>query len=216
MNKKNENIAEVTYDEMTHFEELVIKNGKNIFIVSAAIVILVALFLLIHKYWKSQEIKISWQIANTEKPEDLKNIISKNPGHPAITLAKLRLAKMLFDEKKYEDALSIYKELAFSDLPEIAYRAKINGAYLLESMGKNADSAAKFAEIGEQASLPNDLRLEANYNAARIYKSIGDKEKLQKTLSFFKNLEISKKDSFWSSRAEKLGEISENTKTPES
>ncbi len=205
MNKQNENIAELTYDELTHFEEFAIKHGKNIFIISAGLVILVALFLLIQKYSENQEIKISWQIANTQKAGDLNNIINKNPRHPAVPLAKLRLAKMLFDEKKYDDAMNIYKELVFSDQPEIAYRAKINFAYLLESMGKNSEAAAKFAEIGDQKTLPNDLLLEAKYNTARIYNSIGDNGKLNEALSFFSNLENSKKDSFWCIKAEKLG-----------
>jgi len=202
--KKKETIYEAAYDDMAIFENFFSKNWEKIFQLCGLAVIGIAIFLIANYYNKKNDASVAMQISTADGAVQLQEVISKYATHPAVATAKLRLAQIYLKDKKYDEASKIYTQLSFSKDPAISLRAKLNQAYIMEIEGKKAESAAKFAEIGAGIGLPEEVRFEASYSAARIYKELGEGEKAKTSLESFNNINPMMANNFWVKKGERL------------
>jgi len=206
MAKENDkdSIYEVAYTDMAIFENFFSKNWKKIFQLCGLAILGIAIFLIANYYNKKNDAFIAMEISKADGAVQLQEAISKYGAYPAVDTAKLRLAQIYFNEKKFDEASKIYTQLSFSKDPAISLRAKLNQAYMMEVEGKKNDSAAKFAEIGTGIGLPEEVKLEAAYSAARIYKELGEGEKARNSLESFDNADPMMANNFWAKKAERL------------
>lgn len=204
---EKESLVEVGYDDMTKFENFVIANWKIIMRVSFGFVIAVALVMIFMKISNANSNKVSAELGKAQTIEKLKKVLAVYPNHPSAELAKMRLACLYINDKKYDEALKIYKELSKSqERSEIAPRSRLDEFYTLEMMGKKEEASAGFAEAGKDMTLKTFFRDEANYNAARIYNSEGNKEKAKANLDKINLAEGVSASNFWISKAKALKE----------
>ena len=201
---KKESIYEVAYTDMAIFENFFSKNWKKIFQLCGLVVLGIAIFLIANFYNKRNDAYIAGEISKANGVAQLQEIISKYGTHPAAATAKLRLAQIYFNEKKYDDASKIYTQLSFSKDSAISLRAKLNQAYIMEAEGKKNESATKFTEIGAVIGTPEEVKFEAAYNAARIHKGLGELEKARASLESFANADAMMANNFWAKKAERL------------
>ncbi len=205
---KEENIYEATYDEMSKFESFFVSHWRKIVQTCGAALTVLILYLVFNYFNQISETKAAGEISQANTVEELNAIISKYSSHPAVDFAKVRLAQILFNDKKYDEAQKIYIQLSFSKYPDISLRAKLNQAYLMEVQGKKNEAATIFSEISGTPGMPEEIRAESAYNAARIYGNLGEKDKSKKVLEFLnRTAETAKSEAFWSEKAKRLKEM---------
>lgn len=209
MSKKgqNENVYEAAYEEMSKFENYFVGHWTRIAQFCAIFIIVLIAYMLISYFSKGAEARVAGEISKAKTAEEINAILSKHPKHPGADFARMRLARIYFDDKKYEEAAKIYEQLSNSRHEDLALRAKLNFAYVLEAQDKKSEAAAKFQGLSGLPSCPEEIRFEAAYSAARIYSALGEKEKALANLDTIigkKDGDTEKKDSFWNEKAEQL------------
>ncbi len=208
--KDGKDVYEETYRELTEFEHFFINNWKTVVTFSMLLVLAVAVFMIFARFSDNQSRKIANAIAAADTPEKLKEMIKKHGDHPNCDFARLRLAEMLVKDKNYEEAMKIYQALCSSRHAEVAERAKLNVGYVLELAGKKEEACAKFEQAGNDPLLSQPTITEANYNAARIYDSLGQKDKAKACLAKIKlpagpeSMTPGAPGSFWATKIERL------------
>ena len=131
--------------------------------------------------------------------EELEESVSKFSGMAAQGPIKIRLAKSYYDAGRYEEAMTVYDELAakpvdgFEDIPVVGK------AQCLEALGKFAEAAAAFDAFAE-ASPKSFLALTAQLGAARSIAQSGDKAKALERIAALK--EANKGDDLAKARVE--------------
>lgn len=185
-NKKKALDAEITdalLDDFDKFEHFATTYWKQIGGVAVAIVVGVALWVMISDSKKASEQKINDAICNAKTETGIIKAVKEYPAYPAANYARLRLAKMYLNEKKYDKAYEQFRLLRASNIPrEMTWRISLDEAYALELEGKKTAAAAKFAELGANPSLPDGFRCEANYGAGRLYTALKKNDKARKYL----------------------------------
>ncbi|MDD5697136.1 MAG: hypothetical protein PHH77_00835 [Victivallaceae bacterium] len=186
-NKKKALDAEITdalLDDFDKFEHFATTYWKQIAGVAAAIVIGVALWVVIADARKTAEKQANDAICNARTEKELLSVIKAYPGYPAANDARLRLAKLYLNEKKYDRVYEQFRALRASDLPrEMVWRINLDEAYTLELEGKKEAAAAKFAAVGADVSLPDELGCEAHYGAGRLYFELKKNNEARKYLN---------------------------------
>jgi hypothetical protein len=186
-NKKKALDAEITdalLDDFDKFEHFAVTYWKQIAGIAVAIVVGVALWVMISDSQKESERKINDAICNAVTEAEIIKVLKEYPAYSAANYARLRLAKMYLNEKKYDKAYEQFKLLRASNIPrEMTWRISLDEAYALELEGKKTAAAAKFAELGADPSLPDGFRCEANYGAGRLYAGLKKNDKARKYLT---------------------------------
>jgi len=186
-NKKKALDAEITdalLDDFDKFEHFAVTYWKQIGAVAIAIVVGVALWVMISDSRKATERRINDEICNAKTETEIIAVIKKYPAYPAANYARLRLAKIYLEGKKYDKAYAQFKLLRSSDIPrEMTWRINLDEAYALELEGKETSAAEKFAVMAADPSLPDGLRCEANYAAGRLYSVLKQNDKAVKYLT---------------------------------
>jgi len=198
----DDNVFKGAVDDFDKFEDFVSTNLYKIVI--GAIVLVVAIIVAFMIYTTIQEAnnKASVALSSAKSVEELKKAIKKYPKSNSGGIAKLNLATLYFNDKKYENALQTYQSIANTNASDdIKGRAQLNTAYTLEKMKKQDQAAAKFSEIGLNAASPAYIRDEANYSAARIYLLLN---KPSMATSCLKAVKTETPNGFWNSQAARL------------
>lgn len=180
MSKKidKDNIIEEAYDEMSQFEDFFVSHWPKILNASVGVLILFALYMVFSSYGSKREIEASLEFTKAKTVQDLQKAIAANPSNPAANFARLRMAKLLTDEKKYDDAIKACREITpVSGTPETYWQAKLDEGYLLELSNKKEEAAEAFSKIGSDIKLPVSVRNEASFSAARIFYAVGKKDR---------------------------------------
>ena len=177
-------ISDALLDDFDKFEHFATTYWKQIGGIAVAIVIGVALWVMVNDSRKASERKINDAICNAKSEAEIIKLVEKYPAYSAANYARLRLAKMYLNEKKYDKAYTQFKLLRASNIPrEMIWRISLDEAYALELEGKKTAAATKFAKLGTDSSLPDGFRCEANYGAGRLYAGLKDNEKARKYLT---------------------------------
>ncbi|HBC89048.1 MAG TPA: hypothetical protein DCZ94_19075 [Lentisphaeria bacterium] len=205
MNKKKEaekeNIIEETYDEMTQFEDFFVAHWEKILNVAIAIVIASAVYFVYSKISGTKDIEASAEFARAKTVQELQKAIGSHPSNPSANYARLKIAKLLVAEKKYDDALKACREITQVSGSEEAYwQAKLDEGYILELMGKMDEAAESFSKLGPDIKFPVNVRNEASYSAGRIFLSNGKKDR---ALASLKSIDLSS-PTVWSEQAKGL------------
>jgi hypothetical protein len=115
-------------------------------------------------------------------------VVAEKPSASAVTMAQLGLAGVAFDQGKYDEAKSLYDQVATSDLAKIDPEAKarsIEGSGLaLEGKGDRDGALKRFGEL-ENTDVAGFREL-ALFHQARLLHAKGDddgaKERLKKVV----------------------------------
>ena len=100
--------------------------------------------------------------------EEIKAELAKSPDIPGADAARLRMAKIYEEEKKYDEAVKVLEGLSSSEDAAVRNRALLNIAYLSELDGKPDEAVKKFSAIADNTAIPTAERAEAGYAAARL------------------------------------------------
>lgn len=207
-NKKKALDAEITdalLDDFDKFEHFAVSYWKQIAGLAAAVVIGVTLWVVIADIRKTDRKRADDAICNARTEKELLAAIKTYPGYPAVNDARLRLAKIYLDGKKYDRAHEQFSALLASDIPrEMVWRVNLNDAYALELEGKKEAAAARFAVIGADGAMPDELSGEANYGAGRLYFVLKQHDLARKYLaraSAIRPGQYNQAAFFWSSQA---------------
>jgi hypothetical protein len=207
MSKKvdKDNIIEETYDEMAHFEDFFVSHWPKIVNVAFAVVILFALYLIFSSFGSKRQLEASLEFTKAKTVQELQKAIAANPSHPAANFARLKTAKLLADEKKYDDAIKVCREITpASNTPETYWQAKLDEGYLLELSNKKEEAAEAFSKIGTDVKFPFSVRNEASFSAARIFLSAGKKDRASAAV---KSMDSSAgAGDFWAEQAKSLSQ----------
>ena len=188
-------------DDFDKFEDFFSSNLKVILIAFGVIAIVLAAGTFIYQSIEKADKKEAGELTAAQTVSELEQIVKKYPNNKAVYPAQMRLATVYFKDKKYEKALAIYSKLAVkAPSGEIKNRAKLNEGYTLEVMNKKQDSADKFSLVGQDSTLPEYIRNEANYSAGRIYALINQNEK---AITCLKSVDKSN-NGFWAGQSERL------------
>ncbi|MEI6425265.1 MAG: hypothetical protein WCP55_23850 [Lentisphaerota bacterium] len=205
MSKKidKDNIIEETYDEITQFEDFFVKHWPKILNVAFAVLILFALYLILSSFGSKRELEASLEFTKAKTVQDLQKAISANPSNPAANFARLKMAKLLAAENKYEDAIKLCRAITpVSNTPETYWQAKLDEGYLLELSNKKEEAAGAFSKVSSDMKFPVSIRNEASFSAARIFLAAGKKDR---ALSAAKSVDSSPNASdFWTEQAKSL------------
>ena len=185
-NKKalDSEITNALLDDFDKFEHFAVSYWKQIGGVATAIVIAVALWVMITNANKTSARKINDTLCNAKSEVAIIAVVKKYPNYPAAHYARLRLAKLYLNEKKYDKAYEQFKLLRASNIPrEMTWRIGLDEAYALELEGKKLVAAEAFVKLAGDNSMPSGFRGEANYSAGRLYRSLKKIEKARKYLS---------------------------------
>lgn len=205
MSKKidKDNIIEETYDEMTHFEDFFVSHWPKILNASVAVLILFALYMIFSSFGGKRELEASLGFTKAKTVQDLQKAVAAHPTNPAANFARLRMVKLLTEEKKYDDAVKVCREITpGSNTPETYWQAKLDEGYLLELSSKKEEAAEAFSKVGADMKFPASVRNEASFSAARIFLAVGKKDR---ALAAAKSMDSSPNaGDFWTEQAKSL------------
>ncbi len=198
-----ENIIEEAYEQETSFEDFFVKHWPTFLNVAVGIVILFALYLTFMNYTRKRDIAASSDFTSAKTVQEIQKVLASYPNHPAANFARLRAMKLLTDEKKFEDALKICREIGPStENPEAFWQAKLDEGYLLELMNKKDEAAEAFSKISSDIKFPSTVRNEASYSAGRLFLASGKKDRALASLKAMDSAAGS--EDLWSYQAKAL------------
>ena len=153
----------------------VLKNWKKVIGIIFAILAVILIITGITSYRDAQTVKGGEAFGAASNPAEIRAALAKFSSHVAADSARIRLAKMLVNEKKYADAV---KELAAVAAPA----AKLMTGYIYELNKQDKEALAAFNAVLNDLQADSASRAEAKYAAARLYVQGKDVKKAQAVL----------------------------------
>ena len=190
---------------LDEFEMWMALNWKKAIIGVCAFAVVVSIIIIIQSTIQRAELKARNELANAVGIAELENAIGKHLTNKAADFARIQLASEFITSGRPEDLEKGREQLlavAASTKSEmfIRMRAAINAAYILEKQGKPEDAALELEKIVTLTSIPGggckgqvsvvvpeDLRVEAAYSAARIFSSL---DQTMKADAMLKNINL--------------------------
>lgn len=208
-NKPSEQVsADVVYDEFDRFEIFITDNWRRILYASGAVIVIVTIAAIIIQVNKSNQYKAESKLADAKTEKELQSAIKKYPGIPATNAARLRLAMIYKDAKKFDEAVAVLQKIAKTEKSnDLQWRALLNIGFTMELAGKKEQAATHFAELGsgKYPDTSETIRDEANYSAGRIYFALNNSAKAQEVLQIPANASTDgPAGGFWKGQAKKL------------
>ena len=155
----------------------------------AAAVAVVAAVLAAGAFWavsarNAAEKKAAFALADANTVEELTAAINENAGHAGVGIARYRLAKILIDSEKYQEALrqldAVSQDASVDAL--LAAKARLSAGYACELSGSKKEAISRFLAVESNAVLPAAQRAEAGYCAGRLLIQSGDLEQARAVL----------------------------------
>lgn len=153
----------------------VLKNWKKLLGVIFAILAVILIVTGITSYKAAQVLKGNEAFGMASNAAEIRAALAKFSGHSAADTARIRLAKMLVEEKKYTDAI---KELAAVE----GSAAKLMSGYIYELNKQDKEALAAFNAVLNNVQADSAARAEARYAAARLYIRTKDFKQAQTVL----------------------------------
>ena len=172
-----------------------LKNWKKLIGVILIILAVILVVTGIMSYKEAQFAKGNEAFGTAENQTELRAAIAKFNSHVAADSARIRLAKMLVNEKKYAEAV---KELAAVD----ATAAKMMTGYIYELNNQSKEAIAAFNAVLNNVQADTAARAEAKYTLARLYIKGKDVKKAQATLKI--TLPASAGAQYWEASSKQL------------
>ena len=155
----------------------------------AAAVAVIAAVLAAGAFWavsarNAAEKKAAFALADANTVEELTAAISENAGHAGVGIARYRLAKILIDSEKYQEALrqldAVSQDASIDAL--LAAKARLSAGYVCELSGNRKEAITRFLAVESSAALPAAQRAEAGYCAGRLLVQAGDLDQAKAVL----------------------------------
>ncbi|HCE46365.1 MAG TPA: hypothetical protein DET40_22700 [Lentisphaeria bacterium] len=202
--QEKEDIIEEAYEEITTFEDSFVKNWSTILNIAIGVVIIFAVYLTYTNYSQKKEVATVAEFNKAKTVPELQAVIAAHPENPSANFAKIRMMKLLVDEKKYEEALKACREIRqVPENPETFWQSKLNEGYILELMNKKEDAAEALSKISTDIKFPAGVRSEASYSAGRIFLAVGKNDRAVASLKTAVDASAGAED-FWADQAKTL------------
>lgn len=196
MSKKNSPEVEIT--EFEKMELFVAKYYKSIIIGAVAIVVAVGIGVIVVDQMKKSDMSSMYAVSEANTVDALKKVIVSERGSKAVVAAQLKLAKLYLDKKEYDKVKQVYSDILNSDAINCTKsRVKLNLIALEETQGDVDGALAKYKALGEDLSLSEEVRAEANYETARLLISKNKTDEAKEILA-----QLAAKRTAWSSEAD--------------
>ncbi len=182
-------ITNVLVDDLDKFEFWAIKEWKKIFAVCVIFILLVTSIAFYISSINKAKARVLSEFNNAKTIEIIVSTISKYPSNIAVTQAKLTLAKLYTNEKKYDLALDQYNEILKQEniSDDIYDKVKINIPYLLEIKKDIKTAINEFKSVGTDPRISTTVRAEANYMAGRLLIETKDNNTAKQVLELVVN-----------------------------
>jgi len=165
--------AEISRTMMTDVERLeqeFVTYWKPIAATAVGLAILIAAICWAAAYQKRVTRQAREALAGAAQIETLEKALVDYGSTPAAPAARFRLAGLYLQKKEYAKAIAQLKQIGDANHDAyLAANAVLTEAYALELSGKTVDAAAKFAALSKQTTVPESIRAEARFSAARLY-----------------------------------------------
>ncbi len=157
-------------ESLDAFELWFIDKWKQIAVGTCIFAAVVAVAIVIVFVYRGKQEKIRNEFANATTVENLQKVIKDYSNNEFVESARLKLAALYVKEEKYDLAREQLIQVAKSAKSEIQIKsyAALNAAYLSEKSGKQEDAVTEFTGIYSNATIPEDIRVEAAYSAMRL------------------------------------------------
>jgi len=199
-------LADILLDDFDKFEHFFVGNWRQIIVACVVVVIVVTIGAIILSVKQGNEYKAASAIANAETVEELNKVIGEYASYPEINSARLKLAMQYLEKKEYDKATDQFRELSILPITnELQWRARLNIAYIKELQDRKDEAIQDFVQIGSDGSLPEAVRVQANYSAGRINVELGNNDAAKPLLKLADiPSEYGKANHLWSEQARDL------------
>ncbi len=154
-----------------------VKEGRTVMMTLLVVAVGVVGFLGIRGYLHGRQAKAAAALANSNTLEELTQAVAEYGSSDVGTGLKLRLAKLHYDARHYQEALDLYAAVlkdADKDDPFLDI-AELGRAHALEGLKNYAEASAAFsAYASSEAKTHDGFRLTAQLGAARCKALQGD------------------------------------------
>lgn len=150
------------------------KNWKKLIVAAILVVAAVGIVSALHSFSVKRSAARYAALVNASNETDLAAAIAVAGSGAEVDAARLRLARMYTDAKKFTAALDLCAKIAAEGDPVFAGEAKMFGAYTLELSNDLKGAAQRFTVLADDPSLSGARRCEAIYAAARLKAVTGD------------------------------------------
>ncbi len=200
-------ITEVLVGDIDKFETMVVEKWKHILYGIIAIVIVISIIVFtIDAQNKQNKIvasafgDVTLSEMTAENIEDINKVIKAYPNNIAVVPAKIKLAKIAIDEKKYDDAIVQYNEILKLNIQKpIKERIQINLAYVNELKTDKDAAITILSELFKNATISKNIKSEANFALGRIYISQKKNDEAKQVLA-----KVAESDSAFKAQANSL------------
>ena len=189
-NKRNldKQIGSTIYDDFDKFEQFFMTHWKKFCAAGVAVVLITAAWGVYEMVSHTTRSTMYSALNSAITKEELISALEKH-GNAGIAAngARLRLAEMYVNENDFDSAIKLFDAvLAINTPDELKTRVLMDRAFVLERAGKTAEAAAAFADAAPKMVSPERIA-EANYNAGRLYCSLGELDKARAALLLVKD-----------------------------
>jgi len=187
-NNKNFNteLEQALFSDRERFEMWIAENWKKVAVaaVLAALVTAGGFSALWHRSHTNR--RASYALVDAADA-DLEKTLKQYPDAPGAALARMRLAQKYAADKKYDDAIRLYRQISGdSDTDEtLRNAARLAVAATQENAGSSAEAASSYSSIAQDAALAPDVRGEAGLAAARL---LAREKKLKEAAAVLQNV----------------------------
>lgn len=138
--------------------------------ITVGLAVLIAAFFWTAEYRQKTSRKAQHALAAAETVAELRGALAANKDSNAAPAARMKLARLLLTDKKYDEAiveLKLAASQAGSD--HLGATAELHEGYALELAGKTEEAAKAFSALSVKKSAPATIKAEAAYCAGRLF-----------------------------------------------
>lgn len=185
--------------ELQKLRQLLDTHGKPVAIAAGVVVATILVVNGIRMHRESKVEHASARLGSARSIQELDAVITDFGSTPAAPLARLRLARNLYDQGNYDAALNKYDEV-LSEHPDhrFALGAELGRIHCMEAKGQTADALSAFAEFA--ADHPDHyLTPQAIFGSGRCLERMGQDGEAR---TLYEDFIAANPESGWLPRAE--------------
>ncbi len=165
---------------------------------TVGLAVLIAAFFWTAEYRQKSSRKAQHALAAAETAEELRDALKANQDSNAAPAARLKLARLLMADKKYDEAI-VELKLAASQAgtDHLGASAELQEGYALELSGKTEEAAKVFAALSAKKSAPGAIKAESAYCAGRLFAARKELKEAAAVLDMARQTDRADAGTFW-------------------
>ncbi|MBR7103740.1 MAG: hypothetical protein IKC65_02250 [Lentisphaeria bacterium] len=160
-------MGQALFSDTERFEMWFAAYWKPAAIAAAVIAVLTALVFWAVTAKNNADKKAAFALADANTAEELSAALKAYDGHPGTVMARYRLAKILMDSEKYQEAAKELDKISTEDAV-LSAKAKLAAAYAAELSGDTKGAISRFLAVENTMQFSAAARAEAGYSAGRL------------------------------------------------